>query len=235
LQLQKLCCCDVSLISYQELSVEKFNKIIEFFIDKRIKSIEIVSKFSSDNFLQKINNNVNQITRLIFHSATENKIELYDEKFLFDRIFTTQKITNFNSCGIVDTKYFNTNLPKVLEAIHHNSCLNRKISIDTKGNIKNCPSMPQSFGNIKETTLEEALNHKDFKKFWNITKDQIAVCKDCEFRYICTDCRAFLEKAEDIYSKPLKCGYNPYTAEWEEWSKNPLKQKAIEFYGIDCK
>jgi SPASM domain peptide maturase of grasp-with-spasm system len=92
--------------------------------------------------------------------------------------------------------------------------------------------MAQSFGNIRDTTLQEALEHPDFKKYWNVKKDEIAVCKDCEFRYICTDCRAYIENPEDMYSKPLKCGYNPYTAEWEEWSTNPLKQKAIEYYGM---
>ncbi len=59
-----------------------------------------------------------------------------------------------------------------------------------------------------------------------------ASCDDCKFSYICTDCRAYLENPEDMYSKPLKCGYNPYTNEWEEWSANPLKQKAIDFYGM---
>jgi len=92
--------------------------------------------------------------------------------------------------------------------------------------------MAQSFGNIKDTTLQEALDHPEFKKYWNVTKDQVAVCKDCEFRYICTDCRAYIENPEDMYSKPLKCGYNPYTCEWEEWSTNPLKQKAIDYYGM---
>ena len=93
--------------------------------------------------------------------------------------------------------------------------------------------MKESFGNIKDTTLKEALNKKGFKKLWNINKDKIKVCQDCEFRYICTDCRAYIENPEDIYSKPLKCGYNPYTAEWEEWSTNPLKQKAIEYYEME--
>jgi SPASM domain peptide maturase of grasp-with-spasm system len=97
---------------------------------------------------------------------------------------------------------------------------------------KNCPAISQSFGNIKNTTLEEALALKDFKKYWNITKDQIDVCKDCEFRHVCTDCRAYVEDPENQYSKPLKCGYSPYTNEWEEWSTNPLKQKAIEYYGM---
>lgn len=118
------------------------------------------------------------------------------------------------------------------ESKSYNSCLNRKISIDINGNIKNCPSMPQSFGNIRDTTLQEAIEHKDFKKYWSITKDQIDVCKDCEFRYICTDCRAYKENPEDDYSKPLKCGYSPYTNKWEEWSTNPLKQKAIEYYDM---
>ncbi len=53
-----------------------------------------------------------------------------------------------------------------------------------------------------------------------------------EFRYICTDCRAYTENPEDIYSKPLKCGYNSYTNKWEEWSTNSLKLKAIEYYGM---
>jgi len=63
--------------------------------------------------------------------------------------------------------------------------------------------MAESFGNIQDTTLEEALNKEGFKKYWDITKDQIEVCKDCEFRYICTDCRAYVEKPE----APLSFGY----------------------------
>ena len=92
--------------------------------------------------------------------------------------------------------------------------------------------MSQSFGNIKYTSLKQALEHKDFKKYWNITKDQIDICKACEFRYVCTDCRAYKENPLDDYSKPLKCGYDPYTNEWSDWSTNPLKQKAIEYYRL---
>jgi SPASM domain peptide maturase of grasp-with-spasm system len=129
-------------------------------------------------------------------------------------VFITQNsILNQNSCGIISSKYFSTNLQHFTEAQKHNTCLNRKISIDVNGEIKNCPSMAKSFGNIKDTTLAEAIEKPGFKDLWEINKDKVHVCKDCEFRYICTDCRAYLENPEDIYSKPLKCGYNPYTAE----------------------
>ena len=89
--------------------------------------------------------------------------------------------------------------------------------------------MPESYGNIKDTTLEEALNKPGFKKYWTVTKDDIEICKDCEFRHVCTDCRAYTERTKfkdgiDL-SKPLKCGYNPYTGRWANWSTNPLKNK----------
>lgn len=92
--------------------------------------------------------------------------------------------------------------------------------------------MSHNYGNVSNTLLQDALKHKDFKKYWNINKDRIDVCKDCEFRYICTDCRAYIEEPDNIYSKPLKCGYDPYTNQWQEWSKNPLKEKTIKFYGM---
>lgn len=54
----------------------------------------------------------------------------------------------------------------------------------------------------------------------------------CEFRYICTDCRAFLVDPRDSRSKPLKCGYNPESGLWKEWSDNPLSQESIEHYNL---
>jgi SPASM domain peptide maturase of grasp-with-spasm system len=147
-------------------------------------------------------------------------------------IYTNNNLAREN-CGCISRSYFSVNIETFFEAKLHNSCLNRKISIDADGNIKNCPSMKESFGNVRDTTLAEAIEKPGFKKYWDINKDKIHVCKDCEFRYVCTDCRAYVEDPEDILSKPLKCGYNPYTGEWSEWSTNPLKQKAITYYGME--
>ena len=105
----------------------------------------------------------------------------------------------------------------------HNSCLFKKLHIQLDGSLKNCPSMKESFGNIQDITLIEVLEEPSFKKYWNVHKDKINVCKDCEFRYICTDCRAYVKEPQDMFSQPLKCGYNPYSGEWSEWSTNPLK------------
>jgi SPASM domain peptide maturase of grasp-with-spasm system len=147
--------------------------------------------------------------------------------------FVETKIINHFNCGLISTNSFVINTKNFTESQSYNTCLNRKISIDIEGNIKNCPSMAKNFGNIKDTSLTEALHKKDFKAYWKINKDKIKVCQDCEFRHICTDCRAYVEDPKDKYSKPLKCGYNPYTNEWEDWSTNPLKQKTIAQYGLN--
>ncbi|MDE5437495.1 grasp-with-spasm system SPASM domain peptide maturase [Elizabethkingia meningoseptica] len=152
-------------------------------------------------------------------------------------IFTNKVYQGEKSCGNVSKEYFVSNIKFFTESKAHNSCLNKKISIDKDGNIKNCPSMQQHYGSVKNTLIKNVLNHPDFKKYWNLNKDDIEVCKDCEFRYICTDCRAYTERSHinesglDI-SKPLKCGYNPYIGEWEKWSSNPLKQNAIKYYDM---
>ncbi|WP_445458261.1 grasp-with-spasm system SPASM domain peptide maturase [Flavobacterium sp. HNIBRBA15423] len=214
---------DCFLIFYESKN-EELLRFLEEFDDSRLMSIQLLTKYDSRLDFLKIRKKYQRLTRAILHSAPKDKQK--------DNItYTTKKIDDFNFCGAI-SGYFVANINSYLESVNHNSCLNKKLSIDKEGNIKNCPAIPQSFGNIKDISLEDALQKKDFSKFWNITKDQIEVCKDCEFRHICTDCRAYVEEPENHYSKPLKCGYNPYTNQWEEWSTNPLKQKAIKYYDM---
>jgi SPASM domain peptide maturase of grasp-with-spasm system len=239
-QLNYLQCKHLILFIYDKVNAHKLTSIIRHFAETRISSLEIISEYHKevdDHFFTELNSTISALTKIIFYNAPFEKFTAWDKEIFFDRCFTNKNIDSFKHCGIVHTHYFNTNFPKVLEAINHNSCLHKKISIDITGEIKNCPAMPESFGNIMDVTLQEALENEHFKKYWNITKDDIETCKQCEFRYVCTDCRAFTERTHISSnnidtSKPLKCGYNPYTAEWEEWNLNPLKKKQIEYYGM---
>lgn len=216
--------------------IDQIEKIIEIFRDSKLRGITIY--IINDKGLA-----INHLESLIFQYPRINGYVIFDPLNIGIKHLESSKIKEYvlmvknqtiseKLCGIVSSNHFRSNVEFFVEANNHNSCLNRKISIDAEGNIKNCPSMTESFGNIRDTTLAEAIEKPGFKKYWDINKDKIHVCKDCEFRYICTDCRAYVEDPEDILSKPLKCGYNPYTGEWSEWSTNPMKQKAIDFYGM---
>jgi SPASM domain peptide maturase of grasp-with-spasm system len=232
-EFEELGCKHIQIRSFTNHSLLFFEKILNQCENKRIVSVELVIKYQPEfdkrllfDFCQKYP----RLSTINVYSAPKTEALHISEQSEGHIFTTTDEITSAAHCGIIAFDYFTINIKTFSEAQQHNTCLNRKISIDTEGYIRNCPSMPEHYGNIKDTTLQEALQHPDFKKYWFINKDQISVCKDCEFRYICTDCRAYRENPEDLYSKPLKCGYNPYTCEWEKWSTNPLKQKAIDYY-----
>lgn len=222
----------------RKLVFNEFLEIEDIFKNSCLTSIDIYSEYDdriNRDWIQTLSYKCLRIFNITFYNCARSPFKFKDE-FRFTINFTKEHLKS-TSCGKVSLKYFNTNLHKVVEATNHNSCLYKKLGIDIDGNIKNCPSMQECFGNINNTSLEKAINQIEFKKYWKLTKDEIEVCKDCEFRYICTDCRAYTERNHnndeqlDI-SKPLKCGYNPYKGEWENWSKNPLKQQAIKYYGI---
>lgn len=209
---------------------------MEHFDGSTINSIEIVLQFK-DEFnkveLIKILHRFNRVFKIILYGCSDFEILYSDnvsERYI---IKVSELISSFTHCGKIGAEYFSLNIKMLSESQKFNSCLNHKLSIDIDGNIKNCPSMNESLGNIRSSSLLEAMKNPNFKKYWSISKDVILVCKDCEFRHICTDCRAYLEDPENILSKPLKCGYNPYTTEWQDWSLNPLKEKAIQYYGMN--
>lgn len=228
--LENLLCANIQIICFDFLEVENLCYILKSSKNYNFRSIELVLKYTDQiyNFIPDIDKENFRIRELTLFDSKNKLQEMHKTTFRIN--FIDYNLQNFRNCGIISSKFFNVNKDKVFESFNYNSCLNKKISVDKNGDIRNCPSMLESFGNIKETTLEEVLDKANFKKYWGINKDQINTCKDCEFRHICTDCRAFIENPEDQYSKPLKCGYNPYTNIWEDWSTNPLKEKAIAFY-----
>ncbi|MBV7529655.1 grasp-with-spasm system SPASM domain peptide maturase [Chitinophaga sp. sic0106] len=219
---------------YQHISLDKLRSFLERFNGTTLKYIKLVLPFDLTLELKTLDQLVKKYPRvksILLHASPLDKLE----KIFEGSVPVTFYQGNINSClacGEIRTNYFLANMELFTESQQHNTCLNRKLSIDLQGNIKNCPSLPENYGNIATARLQEVLDDKAFHKYDNIRKDDIKGCKDCEFRHVCTDCRAYREDPNDLLSRPLKCGYDPYTNNWENWSQNPLKQQAIACYGL---
>jgi len=234
-QLDDLRCKHIQIRFFSETTIDLLNRLITYLNDNKsiIQNVEIYLPFTNsikhEDLLSFIESNGRLSTLIVYEAEKDDMIMIKHQGYL---LYIKDKLHNEKSCGKIHSGNFVKNITNYIESVNHNSCLNGKISVDVNGNIKNCPSMHKSFGNIKETSLKEALSHTDFKQYWNITKDQIDGCKDCEFRHVCTDCRAYVEDPKNDYSKPLKCGYDPETNKWSDWSTNPLKEKGINHYGL---
>lgn len=228
--MQFLKCNNFQFVFCEDVDIERVKSILEETKKVDFRSIELVVKYSKKviDFMKEIDKYNFRVTKLILHDTQEEVF--FETRTTFKIDYINKLISSFTNCGVVDSKYFNVNNNKILESVEYNSCLNKKISVDKHGDIRNCPFMPIKYGNIVENSLIEAIEKQGFKEFWNVPKTKISVFKDCEYKFICTDCRAFTEMPDDNFSKPLKCGYDSYTNKRGDWSTNPLKRKTMEFY-----
>jgi len=216
LALNQLGCEALQLRSYDDLPVKDLKEILGHIGDHRLKAVELILKYQEEYQEAEIIGLCRQyprISSITLHTAPQEKQSVDDHDVQL--IYTPKKIDSSAHCGVIHPNYFISSLPVFTESQQHNSCLNRKISIDVEGYIKNCPSMTTHYGHIEETKLEEVVKDDQFQKLWSISKDQIEVCRDCEYRYVCSDCRAYTEGAT-AYGKPAKCNYDPYTGVWQQ-------------------
>ncbi|MEM6721854.1 MAG: grasp-with-spasm system SPASM domain peptide maturase [Bacteroidota bacterium] len=238
-EINEMRCNDVQLRIASDTNKAFINKVLEIVKETNILFVELylanAGTITKDEWYEIFKDN-SMLSHVHVYSAQEDKsIEFRLQTVNFHPI-EIGKINyhtiNFKEgcCGVISFDSLNfSDISTHHFHQKHNGCLFKKLTIDKMGNIKNCPKMTKTYGNVKEKRIKEVMQQKSYQKLWNVKKDDIAICKDCEFRYNCSDCRAFTQNTDDEHSKPLKCGYNPYTNQWTEWSINPLKTLVTEF------
>lgn len=102
-------------------------------------------------------------------------------------------------------------------------CLNGEICVQANGAVYPCiMDRTRVLGNVTESTLREIVHGEATQDIWVLSKDQIPVCCDCEYRYACYDCRplavamaeAIVQPQPSWLTKDPCCLYDPYTGEW---------------------
>lgn len=236
-QLKELGCKHIEFRFDSNILNTDILRILTMLDESKIRGVFIIQKYSCitqiEDYIKHFENfpRLMQVILYCYDQSKHGNLSSNDINTGGKILLTPENLDN-SHCGFISTNKFVSNIDTYTESINYNSCLNKKISIDPKGNIKNCPAMKTIHGNVKTDSLINIINQDVFKTLWSITKDNIEKCNHCEFRHVCTDCRAFLDDPNNIRSKPLKCGYDPATGIWENWSQNPLKQEAITFYGL---
>lgn len=214
-QLDELGCSALQLRFFTPRGPEELSAVIEHLATSRLRSLELLVAHHeglTDEALDELTARHRRVTSVFVHSAPAPRTLLTASGL--DVYLRTERVDSHTHCGQTHPAYFAVTLGTFTEAQRHNSCLNRKISVDATGEIRNCPSMARGFGNARDIPLRAALAQEGFRELWEINKDQVDTCRDCEFRYVCVDCRAFLSDPDDRYSKPSKCTYDPHTARW---------------------
>lgn len=240
----------LDLLGCQFLQLRGFSQLLDLRLCREVMScsrnttiecVELIIKYDPSSPVENYAKFLSEeplLTALTVHSVPEDVRASAQQSFApFDEVrgdilLTSQVIDSDRHCGVITPRYLSApSVATYTEFRLFNGCLNRKIAIDATGQIRNCPSMAKSFGHVRDRSLQAVLHNPEFVSVWAIRKDTIDVCRQCEFRYMCSDCRAFLEDPANQHSKPLKCGYDPNTGIWQSWYRPMFKWPVIKTYG----
>jgi radical SAM protein with 4Fe4S-binding SPASM domain len=103
------------------------------------------------------------------------------------------------------------------------SCLSGEICVQPNGMVYPCiMDRTHVLGSIAKSTLREVVEGAETQTIWGLSKDHICVCRDCEYRYACFDCRplavavaeAMEQPQRGLFAKDPCCLYDPYKGEW---------------------
>ncbi len=217
-QLAALGCRALQIRVFEQMPLAAIEATLQMTRAHALKHIDLLIRYTpemTDHALRNIVAQYPAISRILVHAAPVDK-DIESSPGVV-RVCLRQLVSDSaEHCGYVHPSFFAVNLDHFSEAQTANTCLNRKIAIDSTGAIKNCPALGTSFGHVRSTPIADVVALKQFQKLWAVRKDDIQVCKSCEFRYICSDCRAILNDSSDILSKPARCTYDPFTASWTE-------------------
>ena len=204
-------CKQLQIWAYDTVGGDIITSVLEHVAGKNILNTDLILKFDSID-VHGIISSFPFISSIVAYGAENMQVE---EVAGCTIIHTPEPFAGCQQCGNVAPNQFVCNREFFFLSASQNTCLYRKLSIDCEGYIRNCPASPQHFGRVGEVSLAEAMVHPDFSRLWGITKDQVDVCRDCEFRRICPDCRVFTRQPERHTAHPARCTYNPYIARWE--------------------
>lgn len=198
----------------------------------------------ADDFMKKTDiiiqsesydNSTDTILMWLHHYGTFNKIHLFFNNYVVDNfslLFSGQKkkSVKINDININNCSFWYRRGEYTITTNQQNEAL--------KKNVENVALVPLiSYLNRFFQTRYINLFNDNFINKITVLEHCLDLgikktCMHCEFRHICTDCRAYLDDPEDRYSKPLKCSYDPFTTKWDDWTLNPLKNKVADFYTI---
>ena len=104
---------------------------------------------------------------------------------------------------------------RFIQRLHYNSCWPGKICITSNGDVIPCiMARNEIAGNITRDSLNDIIQN-GMREYWRLSKNKVAICKDCEYRYACNDCRPLVRgETDNLYAKSPDCLYNPHTGEW---------------------
>jgi len=183
--------------------------LLDYLVDSPIRCIEICISSALKKEAKDLLEKLNRIKRIFVTNCDTDKIEqIYSDSYV---IYTSESINFEGVSPIITQNNFIINRLNYIESQSKNLFYNKKLFFNDEYILSIFPNSEESF-KFCDLSNEEIVT-KILQSFdlWDIKKDNVVICKDCEYRYMCNDPRNNFTTNEDglIVFKDL-CSFNPY-------------------------
>jgi radical SAM protein with 4Fe4S-binding SPASM domain len=154
-----------------------------------------------------------RIRKVLLYGGPADEILINDGDRFGRKMISFQKDIRKDTNEKISRDRFAPNLSSFTEALVFNAGLNRKVTIDKDGEIRNYLSHAVSYGNINTQSLAAVVHTPAFREKWSLSNDKIEHCKDCKYRYACVSNSDILEIDGRYYKKDM-CTFNQLENTW---------------------
>lgn len=212
-ELDGLGCQRLELRYWMPVGAERVDRDLRATTGSRLRAVVVMAPwegFGDEDDIEALCVEHGRLAQLTLHGAPAAQV-LGDRRYRV--VCLPRTPAGPDGCGEIHPLYFGLDLESVLVARAGDSCLLDKVGIAMDGSIRNCPSHPTPHGRLGETPLADVVVRSEFAGPGSLTKAEVAGCRVCEFRDVCSHCQV---RADHPTAKPGACRYDPYTAVWDE-------------------
>jgi radical SAM protein with 4Fe4S-binding SPASM domain len=133
-----------------------------------------------------------------------------DEELLPDKLSQKRSLGSRGGFMQTDREAF-------IRRVNGNSCWQGKLTVSSTGDVNPCIMQRDGVsGNVCSQSLSDIIAG-GIRRYWDLSYDKIEVCRDCEYRYACHDCRPItFGPSGELTAKTIHCSYDPYHGRFVE-------------------
>ena len=188
-----------------QISKEALICLLELFSNSKVRSISVELYFP---FIEE--------EEIILKFARVLQIVSYNNSKKIKKYFLGAFYMREQLIPVNFIKFQTANAKLYIESIHFNTYFNKKLFLNEKGTISADYYFKNSICSLKNipSTFQFKLFLKDIM-IWNVKKDSLSICQDCEFRHVCINKLIPKKRIDQSWFYTEECSYNPYIGKWK--------------------
>ena len=216
--------CPHLFIEINHIDKDQFPTTLLHLNDKGFKSCSLAIDYTllgsiDESFFKKVFEIPCIAEVFIYNYEGKKGIDYYGSRGFYKKLIKSTASMDARRNAEQLRSSFMVNRSLFYESKNYNNYYYKKLFISKNGEIQNQKDT-EAFGNIADEDILNRIvpivNSKSFTAIGKVKKDQIQVCKDCEFRYMCVDDRTpELTAIDNEYKHDSTCAYDPYSCSWE--------------------